>query len=248
MEENKEPTKKPTTTRKSAPKKTTPKEEVVENDLQAQVQQMMQMMAQQQQMFMAMMQQNNQPQQVQVTSEVSEEPKKITRVNKGTVEDRGMTKQGLRRKYRNQDIYVQSVFQGSVAYKGKNDFYEWHVKGEVVPMSIDDIIAMPHKFLHEPWLILDDYENEEEVLDDIISALRLESMYRNLYILDDLDNKINEVDMVEFAQIIKDDRAKGGNLHLDATLIVQNKIIDGELNNIRKIGEFEKILGRSFNK
>ena len=248
MEENKEPKK--TTTRKSTPKKTTPKEEVADNDLQNQMQQMMQMMAQQQQMFMAMMQQMNQPQQTNQLQQdsVKEEPKKKVRVNKGSVEDRGMTKQGLRRKYRNKDIYVQSVLQGSVCYKGKNDTYEWSVKGEVVPMSIDDIIAMPYKFLHEPWLILDDYENEEEVLDDIISALGLEHMYRNLYILNDLEEKINDVDMKELSEIIKDNKAKGGTLDLDVTAIVQNKIDNGELNNIRKIGQFEKILGRSFNK
>ena len=188
MEENKESVKK-TTPRKSAPKKQPPKEEVMENDLQAQMQQMMQMMAQQQQMFMAMMQQT-QMQQAQPIQETEEKPKKQTRVNKGTVKDRGMTKQGLRRKYRDTDIYVQSVFQGSVFYKGKKDDYSWDVKGEVLPMHIDDIIAMPYKYLHEPWLILDDYENNEEVLDDIISALELEHMYRNLFILNELEENI----------------------------------------------------------
>ena len=246
MEENKESVKK-TTPRKSAPKKQPPKEEVMENDLQAQMQQMMQMMAQQQQMFMAMMQQT-QMQQVQPIQETEEKPKKQTRVNKGTVKDRGMTKQGLRRKYRDTDIYVQSVFQGSVFYKGKKDDYSWDVKGEVLPMHIDDIIAMPYKYLHEPWLILDDYENNEEVLDDIISALELEHMYRNLFILNELEENINNIDMKELKEIINNNKNKGGSLHLDVTAIVQQKINTGELNNIRKIGEFEKILGRSFNK
>ncbi len=244
MEENKEPVKK-TTTRKSTVKKE-PAKESVDNDLQAQMQQVMQMMAQQQQMFMAIMQQQTQMQTQSVA--VEEEPVKKTRVNKGNVQDRGMTKQGLRRKYRDTDIYVQSVSQGTVYYKGKKDTYSWDVKGEVVAMHIDDVIAMPEKYLHEPWLVLDDYENEDEILEDIISALELESMYRNLYILNDLEEKINEVDMKELADIIKENRAKGGNLCLDITVIVQNKIDSGELNNIRKIGEFEKILGRSFNK
>ena len=246
MEENKESVKK-TTPRKSAPKKQPPKEEVMENDLQAQMQQMMQMMAQQQQMFMAMMQQT-QMQQAQPIQETEEKPKKQTRVNKGTVKDRGMTKQGLRRKYRETEIYVQSVFQGSVFYKGKKDDYSWDIKGEVLPMHIDDVIAMPYKYLHEPWLILDDYENNEEVLDDIISALELEHMYRNLFILNELEENINNVDMKELKEIINDNKNKGGSLHLDVTAIVQQKINIGELNNIRKIGEFEKILGRSFNK
>ena len=54
--------------------------------------------------------------------------------------------------------------------------------------------------------------------------------------------------MKELEQIVKENKNKGGSLHLDITAIVQNKIDSGELNNIRKIGEFEKILGRSFNK
>ena len=115
-------------------------------------------------------------------------------------------------------------------------------------MHIDDVIAMPYKYLHEPWLVLDDYENNEEVLDDIISALELEHMYRNLYILNELESDINNVDMKELKDIVDGNRSKGGSLHLDITAIVQDKINDGELNNIRKIGEFEKILGRSFNK
>ena len=246
MEENKESVKK-TTPRKSAPKKQPPKEEVMENDLQAQMQQMMQMMAQQQQMFMAMMQQA-QMQQAQPIQEIEEKPKKQTRVNKGTVKDRGMTKQGLRRKYRDTDIYVQSVFQGSVCYVGKKDTYNWDIKGEVVSMHIDDIIAMPYKYLHEPWLILDDYENEEEVLDDIISALELEHTHGSLLILSKLEEDINNVDVREVERIIKENKSKGGSLDLDVTAIVQNKIDTEELTNIRKIGEFEKILGRSFNK
>lgn len=244
MEENKEPIKK-TTTRKSAPKKTAPKEEVVENDLQAQMQQMMQMMAQQQQMFMSLMQQ----QMVQSQEEVEvKEPKKKSRVQKGNVEDRGMTKQGLRRKYKNTDIYVQSAFQGSVCYNGRHDTYEWNVKGEIVAMHIDDIIAMPDSYLHEPWLMLDDYENDEEVLEDIISALNLNHIYRSLFILTELEEDIENVNMEELEKIVKDNRARGGSLHMDVTAIVQDKINRGVLDSSSKIDKFEKILGRSFNK
>ena len=45
-------------------------------------------------------------------------PPKQARVNKGTVVDRGITKQGLRRKYKNKDIYVQSAIVGTVCYNG----------------------------------------------------------------------------------------------------------------------------------
>ena len=175
-------------------------------------------------------------------------PQKQSRINKGTVVNRGITKQGLRRKYKNKDIYVQSAIVGSVCYSGKNDVYEWDNKGEVVPMAIEDIIAMPDCYLHNPWLVLDDYENDEEVLDDIIQCLGLEDIYRRLYILTELDEDINSVDMKEFERLVEESKAMGGTLALDATAIVQDKINRGILDSNSKIEKFEKILGRSFNK
>lgn len=175
-------------------------------------------------------------------------PPKQTRVNRGTIVDKGLTKQGLRRKYKNTDIFVQNAIVGSVCYSGKNDVYEWNSKGEVVAMTIDDVIAMPDSYLHNPWLVLDDYENDEEVLDDIIQCLGLEDIYRRLYILTELDEDINSVDMREFERLVNESRAEGGTLALDATAIIQNKIDKGILDSNSKIDKFEKILGRSFNK
>ena len=162
-------------------------------------------------------------------------PPKQSRVNKGTVVNRGITKQGLRRKYKNKDIYVQSAIVGSVCYNGKNDVYEWDNKGEVVAMAIEDIVAMPDSYLHNPWLVLDDYENDEEVLDDIIQCLGLEDIYRRLYILTELDEDINSVDMREFERLVNESRAEGGTLALDATAIIQNKIDKGILDSNSKI-------------
>ena len=175
-------------------------------------------------------------------------PPKQTRVNRGTIVDKGLTKQGLRRKYKNTDIFVQNAIVGSVCYSGKNDTYEWDSKGEVVAMTIDDVIAMPDSYLHNPWLVLDDYENDEEVLDDIIQCLGLEDIYRRLYILTELDEDINSIDMREFERLVNESRAEGGTLALDATAIIQNKIDKGILDSNSKIDKFEKILGRSFNK
>lgn len=175
-------------------------------------------------------------------------PPKQTRVNRGTIVDKGLTKQGLRRKYKNTDIFVQNAIVGSVCYSGKNDMYEWDSKGEVVAMTIDDVIAMPDSYLHNPWLVLDDYENDEEVLDDIIQCLGLEDIYRRLYILTELDEDINSIDMKEFERLVNESRAEGGTLALDATAIIQNKIDKGILDSNSKIDKFEKILGRSFNK
>ena len=145
----------------------------------------------------------------------------------------------------NNDILV---FEDTYVLLGKNDMYEWDSKGEVVAMTIDDVIAMPDSYLHNPWLVLDDYENDEEVLDDIIQCLGLEDIYRRLYILTELDEDINSVDMREFERLVNESRAEGGTLALDATAIIQNKIDKGILDSNSKIDKFEKILGRSFNK
>lgn len=227
---------KPKKPRQSTTTKTTKKDE--------EIAQLKEMLAQQQAMIEQLM--NSQSQVVTVAEEPKEE--KRTRVNKGTIVDRGMTKQGLRRKYRNTDIYVQSAIVGTVCYNGKSDVYEWNTKGEVVAMTIDDVIGMPETFLRSPWLVLDDYENDEEVLDDIVSCLGLEDIYRKLYILTDLDEDINSVDMREFERLVAESKSEGGTLAFDATAIVQNKIDKGELDSNSKIEKFEKILGRSFNK
>ena len=48
----------------------------------------------------------------------------------------------------------------------------------------------------------------EEVLEDIISALELEHMYRNLFILNELEENINNIDMKELKEIINDNKNK----------------------------------------
>lgn len=228
-------TEKATTKTTKASNKTTKKDE--------EIAELKELLAQQQAMIEQLMNSN------MISKE--EAPKagtETTRINKGTVINRGLTKQGLRRKYRNVDIYVQSAIVGTVCYNGKNDVYEWYEKGEVVPMSIDDIISMPEPYLFNPWLVLDDYENSEEVLDDIISCLGLEDRYRRLYILTELDENINSINMQEFAQLVEESKQEGGTLAFDATAIVQSKIDKGVLDSNAKIEKFEQILGRSFNK
>ena len=87
---------KPKKPRQSTATKTTKKDE--------EIAQLKEMLAQQQAMIEQLM--NSQSQVVTVAEEPKEE--KRTRVNKGTVVDRGMTKQGLRRKYI--CIYVSTGF------------------------------------------------------------------------------------------------------------------------------------------
>lgn len=245
-----ETTKKPTTRKSKTTKKEVEKpveETVVDmNAMAQQMQQMMTIMAQQQQMIAQLTQQAQTPKEVE---EVVEEPKKQSRVRKTTKSNGTMTKQVLRRKYKDTEIYLTSVFTGSVAYSGKNDSYVWERYGDVQPISIGDLIGMSNtpKYLENPWLVLDDYENDEEVLDDIITCFNLEKMYRRLYILQELEEDINNVDMVELQSLVEESNAKDGSLALDVTSIAQNKIISGELENYRLIAEFEKITGRTLN-
>lgn len=236
-----EETKKTTTARK--PKaKPEQKEEVVDmNAMAQQMQQMMQIMAQQQQMIMQL--QQNQPSK----EEVEEEPtKKKSRVRITEKASKGLTKQGLRRKYKDTDIYLTSVFTGSVAFEGKNDTYVWSNYGDVQSVTIGDLIDMSRydKYLLTPWLVLDDYENDEELLDDVITCLGLERMYRRLYILQELEDDINAVDMNELSNILQENP----ELKIDVCVIAQNKIDSEELENYRLISEFEKLIGRTLNK
>lgn len=241
-EENKEPVKKPTQ-RKTQSKPKVEEPTVDMNAMALQMQQMMQLMAQQQEMIMKLQQQNQQKEEIE---EVVEEPKKESKVRKATQEDRGLTKQGLRRKYKNTDIYLTSVFHGSVSFNGRNDTYSWSSYGDVQPVTVADLLEMSRfpKYLETPWLVLDDYENNEEVLEDVIACLGLEKMYRRLYILQELEENINKVDMEELAQILRETPS----LKIDVCTIAQNKIQSGELENYRLISEFEKLTGRMLNK
>lgn len=237
-----EETKKTTTARK--PKaKPEQKEEVVDmNAMAQQMQQMMQIMAQQQQMIMQLQQNQSGKEE-----KVEEEPtKKKSRVRITEKASKGLTKQGLRRKYKDADIYLTSVFTGSVAFEGKNDTYVWSNYGDVQPITIGDLIDMSRydKYLLTPWLVLDDYENNEEALDDIITCLGLERMYRRLYILQELEDDINAVDMNELSDILQENP----ELKIDVCVIAQNKIDSEELENYRLISEFEKLIGRTLNK
>ena len=111
---------KKTTTRKPR----TPKTEVQESSepsIQDQMNAMMQMMAQQQQMFAMMMQQMQQPKGiVEKGEDVKEEPKQ-QKVRPAKREKPGkVTKQQLRRKYKDVEIYLINVTTGTVGYQGKH--------------------------------------------------------------------------------------------------------------------------------
>ena len=237
---------KKTTTRKPR----TPKTEVQESSepsIQDQMNAMMQMMAQQQQMFAMMMQQMQQPKGVvEKDEDVKEEPKQ-QKVRPAKREKTGkVTKQQLRRKYKDVDIYLINVTTGTVGYQGKHEYYAWDDTGESIPVAIDDLIAMNDYFLQTCKLTLDEYENEPEVLDDIIQCLELQEAYDYLYLLNDLDEDIENVSLKRVKEIVNSEN--GRSLRADIATLVQQKIEKEELTNGKLIKQYEEILHMNFKK
>ena len=237
---------KKTTTRKPR----TPKQEVQESSepsIQDQMNAMMQMMAQQQQMFAMMMQQMQQPKDiVEKDEDVKEEPKQ-QKVRPAKREKTGkVTKQQLRRKYKDVEIYLVNVTTGTVGYQGKHEYYAWDDTGESIPVAIDDLIAMNDFFLQTCKLTLDEYENEPEVLDDVIQCLELQEAYDYLYLLNDLDEDIENVSPKRVKQIVNSEN--GRSLRADIATLVQQKIEKEELTNGKLIKQYEEILHMNFKK
>ena len=237
---------KKTTTRKPR----TPKSEVQESSepsIQDQMNAMMQMMAQQQQMFAMMMQQMQQPKGVvEKDEDVKEEPKQ-QKVRPAKREKTGkVTKQQLRRKYKDVDIYLINVTTGTVGYQGKHEYYSWEDNGESIPVTIDDLIGMNDFFLQTCKLTLDEYENEPEMLDDIIQCLELQEAYDYLYLLNDLDEDVEKVSPKRVKEIISSE--KGRSLRADIATLVQQKIEKEELTNNKLIKQYEEILSMNFKK
>ena len=237
---------KKTTTRKPR----TPKQEVQESSepsIQDQMNAMMQMMAQQQQMFAMMMQQMQQPKGVaEKGGDVKEEPKQ-QKVRPAKREKTGkVTKQQLRRKYKDVEIYLINVTTGTVGYQGKHEYYSWDDTGESIPVAIDDLIAMNDFFLQTCKLTLDEYENEPEVLDDIIQCLELQEAYDYLYLLNDLDEDIENVSTKRVKEVVNSE--KGRSLRADIATLVQQKIEKEELTNGKLIKQYEEILRMNFKK
>ena len=237
---------KKTTTRKPR----TPKSEVQESSepsIQDQMNAMMQMMAQQQQMFAMMMQQMQQPKGVvEKDEDVKEEPKQ-QKVRPAKREKTGkVTKQQLRRKYKDVDIYLINVTTGTVGYQGKHEYYSWEDNGESIPVAIDDLIGMNDFFLQTCKLTLDEYENEPEILDDIIQCLELQEAYDYLYLLNDLDEDVEKVSPKRVKEVINSE--KGRSLRADIATLVQQKIEKEELTNGKLIKQYEEILSMNFKK
>lgn len=234
--------KKPTPKKRTTTSKPKVEEQPKTDPMVEQMQQMMAMMMAQQQQLMELMAKTQQLEQKTEEPQQEEKPRKTKREKS----EQRRTKQDLRRDHKGKDIYITNVSQGVVIYHGRNMVYEWQHPGDVEVVTIEDIINMPRAYLATPWLCLDGYENDEELIDDIVSVLKLNTVYEYIYTLQDMDENINEVDIQDIEQAIKLSKKNGYDITMDMVILIDRKIRSGELNNYVFIGELEKLLGRKF--
>lgn len=236
--------KKPTPKKRTTTSKPKVEEQPKTDPMVEQMQQMMAMMMAQQQQLMELMAKTQQLEE-QKDDEEEEEQYKPKKPRKKRQDDK-MNKQQLRRKYKDVDIYIINVSQGMVIYHGKNNRYEWQNPGDIEVVAIEDIINMPRSYLHTPWVALDAYENEDELIEDIISVLGLHPIYEYIYTLQAMEEDINEVDLEDIKNAIILSKKHGYDITMDMAVLVQRKIRENVLTNYHTIAELSKLLGRKF--
>ncbi len=136
---------------------------------------------------------------------------------------------------RTREIPVRSCINGRVIYKSKKTgvTYKWLEKGTYEILTIDELLNMEsqsQKFLHSPWLMVDDTE--------VIEAFNLQGLY-------DLVAKVEDID--SFVDMSLGEQQKIYN-KLPKTLQNQvynhiyNKVETGEIDSKSKIRELEELV------
>ena len=189
MEEKK--TKKTTTAKKTNTKaKTTTKkkEELITEQPQAQAQPSMEQMFQMFQMFM------NQQVQQQPQSKSVEEKKTVNKRTNGK-----LNKSTLRRERGDEDVLVRSV-AGCVCFKSPKTgvTYNFLEKGDEEWLTVDEVLQMEtanRKFLHTPWLVVED--------DEVNEVLGLKEISETVSELtDNLDEILEEYDIKDIEDLV----------------------------------------------
>ena len=190
--EEKKTTKKTTTAKKTNAKaKTTTKkkEELITEQPQVQAQPSMEQMFQMFQMFMNQQVQQQQPQSKSV------EEKKV--VNKRTIGK--LNKSTLRRERGDEDVLVRSV-AGCVCFKSPKTgvTYNFLEKGDEEWLTVDEVLQMEtanRKFLHTPWLVVED--------DEVNEVLGLKEISETVSELtDNLDEILEEYDIKDIEDLV----------------------------------------------
>ena len=190
--EEKKTTKKTTTAKKTNTKaKTTTKkkEELITEQPQVQAQPSMEQMFQMFQMFM-----NQQVQQQQPQSKSVEKKKTVNKRTSGK-----LNKSTLRRERGDEDVLVRSV-AGCVCFKSPKTgvTYNFLEKGDEEWLTVDEVLQMEtanRKFLHTPWLVVED--------DEVNEVLGLKEISETVSELtDNLDEILEEYDIKDIEDLV----------------------------------------------
>ena len=191
--EEKKTTKKTTTTAKKTNTKakttTKKKEELITEQPQVQAQPSMEQMFQMFQMFM-----NQQVQQQQPQSKSVEEKKIVNKRTSGK-----LNKSTLRRERGDEDVLVRSV-AGCVCFKSPKTgvTYNFLEKGDEEWLTVDEVLQMEtanRKFLHTPWLVVED--------DEVNEVLGLKEISETVSELtDNLDEILEEYDIKDIEDLV----------------------------------------------
>lgn len=190
--EEKKTTKKTTTAKKTNTKAKTAtkkKEELITEQSQVQAQPSMEQMFQMFQMFM-----NQQVQQQQPQSKSVEEKKIVNKRTSGK-----LNKSTLRRERGDEDVLVRSV-AGCVCFKSPKTgvTYNFLEKGDEEWLTVDEVLQMEtanRKFLHTPWLVVED--------DEVNEVLGLKEISETVSELtDNLDEILEEYDIKDIEDLV----------------------------------------------
>lgn len=136
---------------------------------------------------------------------------------------------------RNRQVIVRSCIEGRVIYKSKRSgmTYKWLEKGAYEVLTVEELLNMEsqsHKFLHSPWLMVDD--------EDIIEAFNLAELYDLVAKVEDIDSFIN-MSLGEQKQIYnKLPKASQNQVYNHICF----KVDSGEIDSRAKIRELEELV------
>lgn len=138
---------------------------------------------------------------------------------------------------RNRQVIVRSCVDGCVIYKSKRSgmTWKWLEKGAYEVLTVEELLNMEsqsHKFLHSPWLMVDD--------EDIIEAFNLAELYDLVAKVEDIDSFIN-MSLDEQKQIYnKLPKASQNQVYNHICF----KVDSGEIDSRAKVRELEDLVGR----
>lgn len=138
---------------------------------------------------------------------------------------------------RNRQVIVRSCVDGRVIYKSKRSgmTWKWLEKGAYEVLTVEELLNMEsqsHKFLHSPWLMVDD--------EDIIEAFNLAELYNLVAKVEDIDSFIN-MSLDEQKQIYnKLPKASQNQVYNHICF----KVDSGEIDSRAKVRELEDLVGR----